>query len=305
MIPNVPMTRDLVLIGGGHTHALVLRKWGMSPLPGVRVTVINPGPTAPYSGMLPGFVGGHYSRDGLDIDLVQLARFAGARLIAARATALDPVARSITVDGRGSAVAFDVASVDIGITSDMPDLPGFDAHGFPAKPLGRFATAWDTYRDNASDPALAVIGGGVAGVELSMAMAHALRQKGHDPRVHLIDRGRILRELGGPARDRLLAALKEQGVSLVEDAEVVRVTADAVCLADGREIPSRFRLGRRAAAGLAGGNGSGLPQRVSQRRADTANLVPGCLRRGGLRRPFIRSPPQGRRVCRAASARAA
>ena len=81
MKQQIPLTRDLVLIGGGHTHALVLRSWGLNPLPGVRLTVINPGPTAPYSGMLPGFVAGHYTRDELDIDLVKLCRFAGARLI--------------------------------------------------------------------------------------------------------------------------------------------------------------------------------------------------------------------------------
>ena len=71
---NLPLTRDLVLVGGGHTHALVLRKWAMMPLAGVRVTLVNPGPDAPYSGMLPGFVAGHYGRGDLDIDLVRLAR---------------------------------------------------------------------------------------------------------------------------------------------------------------------------------------------------------------------------------------
>jgi hypothetical protein len=85
MHDQIPLTRDLVLIGGGHTHALVLRMWGMKPLPGVRLTVINPAPTAPYSGMLPGFVAGHYSKDDLDIDLIKLARFAGARVIVDKA----------------------------------------------------------------------------------------------------------------------------------------------------------------------------------------------------------------------------
>ena len=56
----LPLVQDLVLIGGGHAHALVLRMWGMNPLPGARLTVINPGPAAPYTGMLPGLIAGHY-----------------------------------------------------------------------------------------------------------------------------------------------------------------------------------------------------------------------------------------------------
>ncbi|MEM9031916.1 MAG: bifunctional NADH dehydrogenase FAD-containing subunit/selenide, water dikinase SelD, partial [Pseudomonadota bacterium] len=70
----IPLTRDLVLIGGGHAHALVLKRWGMNPVPGARLTLINPAPTAPYTGMLPGFVAGHYTRASLEIDLVRLAR---------------------------------------------------------------------------------------------------------------------------------------------------------------------------------------------------------------------------------------
>ena len=243
----VPLTRDLVLIGGGHTHALVLRKWGMAPLPGVRLTVINPGPTAPYSGMLPGFVAGHYSRDDLDIDLVRLCRFAGARIVVGRATALDPQARTITVAGRGD-IGYDVASVDIGITSDMPMLPGFAEHGIPAKPLGRFSAQWEAFRAETATPQVAVIGGGVAGAELAMAMAHALRQRGHEhPSVHLIDRGKVLGDFAPPARDRLLAALDDQGVVRVEGADVAEVTADAVHLADGRRIESGFTTGAAGA----------------------------------------------------------
>ncbi len=246
MTPTLPLTQDLVLIGGGHTHALVLRMWGMQALPGVRVTVINPGPTAPYSGMLPGFVAGHYSRADLDIDLVQLARFAGARIVVGAATAIDPVARTVTVPGRPP-IAYDVVSIDIGITSAMPDLPGFADHGVPAKPLGPFAARWDAYRAQASAPKVAIIGGGVAGAELAMAMAHALRARGTVPQVSLIDRGRVLDTFALTARRKLLAGLAAQGVTLIENATVAEVAADHVRLSDGRIIASDFTTGAAGA----------------------------------------------------------
>ena len=143
-IPPLPLTRDLVLVGGGHTHALLLRKWGMNPLPGARVTVINPGPTAPYSGMLPGYIAGHYDRWELDIDLVKLARFAGARVILGSVDGLDTDRQEIHVPGHPP-VGFDVASVNVGISSDMPAMPGFSEHAVPAKPLGPFAAKWAAY----------------------------------------------------------------------------------------------------------------------------------------------------------------
>ncbi|NBQ50789.1 MAG: bifunctional NADH dehydrogenase FAD-containing subunit/selenide, water dikinase SelD, partial [Marivivens sp.] len=244
MHDQIPLTRDLVLIGGGHTHALVLRMWGMNPLPGVRVTVINPAPTAPYSGMLPGFVAGHYSKDELDIDLIKLARFAGARVIVDKAIGIDLRARTISLKGRG-AIPYDIASIDIGITSEMPDLKGFAEHGIPAKPLDTFAARWDTYRKEAKKPRVAVLGGGVAGAELSMAMAHALRGKSAE--VRLIDRGTALSEFSETARSQLLKSLKEARVEVIENADVVEVTADAVVLKDGTRVPSTFTNGATGA----------------------------------------------------------
>ena len=241
---SLPLTRDLVLIGGGHTHALVLRSWGMNPLPGVRVTVINPGPTAPYSGMLPGFVAGHYTRDELDIDLVKLARFAGARIINGYAAGIDTDARLIEVDGRPP-IAYDVVSVDVGITSVMPDLPGFIAHAIPAKPLGVFATRWDAFRAQSEAPQIAIIGGGVAGAELAMAMAYALQNK--QPTVRLIESNRILTALGYKARQKMLAALAASNVEIIEDARVTEIFAEGVVLSDGRTIRSDFTTGAAGA----------------------------------------------------------
>jgi selenide,water dikinase len=242
----LPLTQDLVLIGGGHTHALVLRKWLMKPLPGVRLSLINPGPTAPYSGMLPGFVAGHYTRDQLDIDLVRLASAAQARLILGSVTGIDPGAGTIQIDTHPD-IGFDVASVDVGITSDMPALDGFGAHAIPAKPLGPFAAAWDAFRDQDGPATLAIIGGGVAGVELAMAMSHALKQRGRDAVVHLIDAGKALSALPAKSADRLRHALAAQNVTLLENVTITHLTHKTLHLADGRTITADFITGAAGA----------------------------------------------------------
>ena len=243
MHTQIPLTRDLVLIGGGHTHAIVLRKWGMAPLAGVRLTVINPGPTAPYSGMLPGFVAGHYTRNDLDIDLVRLCRFACARLILGAADGIDRTTKTVNVAGRPP-VAYDVLSIDVGITSAMPALDGFADFGTPAKPLGPFATNWDHYRTSATNPRVAVIGGGVAGAELAMAMRFALGASGA---VSLIDRGAVLKDLGAQAGAKIRGALNAQGVDIIEHADVVRVDATGVHLRNGQHIAAGFVTGAAGA----------------------------------------------------------
>lgn len=241
---TLPLTRDVVLIGGGHTHALVLRRWAMSPLPGARLTLINPGPTAPYSGMLPGHVAGHYERADLDIDLVRLAQFAGARLVLGAAESIDRAERTIRVSGRPP-VAYDIASIDIGITSNMPEMAGFADHAIPAKPLGPFAARWQAFLNGTGPARVAVIGAGIAGAELAMAMAHALR--GRVGAVTLIERGEALPGINAAARARLRSHLTGQGVVLRENAAILRVTDRGVDLASGESIDADFVTGAAGA----------------------------------------------------------
>lgn len=249
MQTDLPLTRDLVLIGGGHAHALVMRAWGMNPLPGARLTVINPGPTAPYTGMLPGHVAGHYTRDDLDIDLVRLSRFAGARFIDGAVDAIDAEARRLHIAGWGD-LEYDVASIDVGITAEMPEIPGFTDHGTGAKPLGTFAHRWRAFlsavTDGSRPPQVAVIGGGVAGAELAMAMAHAMRQAGKVPQVTVIEASDTLTGVGARTRAVLLAAMADLGVTLRTDARVARIGVDAVTLDGGETIAAAFTT---AAAG--------------------------------------------------------
>lgn len=244
--PLLPLTRDLVLVGGGHAHALALLRWAMRPLPGVRLTLVNPAPSAPYTGMLPGHIAGHYPLAALEMDLVQLARHAGARLVLDRAVGLDPAAGLVHLSDR-PAIAYDIASLDIGITSALPELPGFAEHAVAAKPLGGYAARWESFvaavRSAKALPEVVVIGAGVGGVELSLAMAHRLA--GHPgTRVSVLEAGpSALPGVGPGARARLLRQMAQQGVALHCNAKVVSITADAVLLDDGTKLPAGLVLG--------------------------------------------------------------
>ncbi len=120
---NTPVVKDLVLIGGGHAHVAVLRRFGMQPVPGLRLTLITRDLHTPYSGMLPGYVAGHYGYDDCLIDLGPLARFAGARLYHAEVQGLDLQRQLVEVAGRPP-VAYDLVSINTGSRPRLLDVPG-------------------------------------------------------------------------------------------------------------------------------------------------------------------------------------
>jgi selenide,water dikinase len=109
IMKRVPIFKDLVLVGGGHTHALVLRKWAMNPLPGVRITLISPQAMTPYSGMLPGLIAGHYSFEQTHIDLVKLSLCANIRFIQDSVTAIDVQSSTLALKNRPD-IEFDAVS---------------------------------------------------------------------------------------------------------------------------------------------------------------------------------------------------
>src|SRR5215831_2380160 len=117
-----PINQELVLVGGGHAHVHVLKSFGMRPAPGVRVTLVTRDVETPYSGMLPGYVAGHYRFEECHIDLGRLARFAGARLIRDEAVGLDRTRHAVLTRAHPP-IRYDLLSIDIGSTPRADEIP--------------------------------------------------------------------------------------------------------------------------------------------------------------------------------------
>ncbi len=175
-----PIVKDLVLVGGGHSHAIALRMFGMKPLPGVRLTLISDTSHTPYSGMLPGHVAGFYDFDECHIDLRRLAQFAQAQLYIDRAVGFD-LKNNKVLCANHPPVAFDLLSIDIGSTPTNVAVPGVAEYAIPAKPVPQFLKGWNQIvEDFAKNPqksiCLSIVGGGAGGVELAITMQQHLHQ---------------------------------------------------------------------------------------------------------------------------------
>ncbi len=166
---DAPALRDLVLLGGGHAHVSVLRKFAMKPEPGVRLTLISRELQTPYSGMLPGCIAGTYAPEEIHINLAPLSAFANARLIRAEVTGIDLQARQIQLQGRPP-LMFDLLSINTGAE---PAAPFADA--VTVKPISNFLPKWQRIKaDLRGGDHLAIVGAGAGGVELALAARSVL-----------------------------------------------------------------------------------------------------------------------------------
>jgi selenide,water dikinase len=199
---------DLVLLGAGHAHVEVLRRFARRPDPRLRLTLIAREPGTPYSGRLPALIRGECGPEAVHIDLGPLAAVAGARLVIAEATGIDLATRQVAVRDR-PAIRFDLLSIDIG---GMPAMPPGD--GIGVKPIGGLLAALTRLERALEDGArVALVGGGAAGTELALALAARFAGR---VRVTLVcDTAEPLFEAPPRARAVARAALADARVELV------------------------------------------------------------------------------------------
>jgi pyridine nucleotide-disulfide oxidoreductase family protein len=167
--------KRLLLAGGGHAHLQVLQAAAREPFAGATITLVTPFGGQFYSGMLPGFVAGHYRAEACTIPLPPLAAAARVQWIEGRIAALDAARRQATLaDGR--VLDYDLLSLDTGSAVDREAIPGAREHGLFLRPVEHFVQLVERLFDQAARRALdvAVVGGGAGGFEIALALAHRL-----------------------------------------------------------------------------------------------------------------------------------
>lgn len=230
--------KRLLLVGAGHAHLGVLADLARAPLPGVEVSLVTPYPRQIYSGMLPGWIAGHYRLDDCAIAVAPVAARAQAHCFLGQVVALDLDQRRATT-AHGEVHEFDWVSLDTGAVP-QPDLTQGAAYvGAALRPIETFIQAWGCVAQPFPHRALTVVGGGAAGVELVLAMAWRLAQQKISPTLQLIagQRG-VLAEFPQGVRRRVLRHLSHARVHVIQD-DVVALEG---CEGDTLRLASAQRL---------------------------------------------------------------
>ena len=235
--PSHPIEKTVILVGAGNAHLQFVKRWGMRPVRGVAVTLVNEATVIPYSAMVPAHIAGDYTWDEITIDLVRLCQSVGVRLVAEKVTNLDPAGRKVCFAARPP-LSYDVLALGVGSIPTAPPGNATCAHSLIMRPLAQLVPKLDDLDDNlkrAPQPFhFVVVGGGASGCELALAIHHRLGRHADFRMTLLQGNDRLLPQHPARAARAFLHALHEHGIAVRLNARVV-ASEDHCLRLDGGE----------------------------------------------------------------------
>ena len=229
----------LVLAGGGHTHALLLKALQKHPLP-CRLVLLSSTRYTPYSGMLPGVIAGVYQPEEAHIDLKVLAENSGSEFIEDEITTLAADSNELTTLG-GQTLKYDTLSINTGSTQQRV-IEGPDC--ISIKPVNRFLP-WlseglqerlKQFEQHSKTFNLVMVGGGAAGVEVAMALRERFRYS-TVLTVHIITSNGVVPGHSRAVRQLINNELGQKGIQVHADFQVTSVSDHCIHSLSGRQLP--------------------------------------------------------------------
>jgi len=202
----------LVLIGGGHTNVLLIKKWLMSPklIPEIPVSIISRDSYLVYSAMFPSVISKSISLEESLIDIKSLAKNAKISFIEEEVKDIDFNLKTIVLSNRPS-VDFSKLVLNYGSETKIPrefETLVKNRNAFPIKP---FLRAYDLIQqedifDSVKELPFVIVGSGLAAIEVS----YALRKRWRFRHLKLLcDSTKI--------NNKILKSLRNSNIELVDN----------------------------------------------------------------------------------------
>ncbi|MET7463733.1 FAD-dependent oxidoreductase [Nonomuraea sp. NPDC005501] len=225
-------THRIVVVGAGYTGMFsAIRLAHRTRRLDVKITLVNPSSRFVERLRMHQIAAGQELAEHRIPDLLAGT---GIAFVRGAATAIDPDARQITIDGAQS-LAYDTLVYALGSSTDAGTVPGADVHAFTLNSpqiAGRFAERLAEVAG--AGGTVTVCGGGLTGIEAATEIAES--QPGLN--VTLISLDEPAAMMGGKARAYLMRAIERLGITLKTGAKVIKVLPDAVELAGGELVHS-------------------------------------------------------------------
>lgn len=225
MTHHIAGTTNVVVLGGGYAGTLAANR--LQVRPDVNVTLVNPRPQFVERIRLHQFVAGTGSA------VVDYATMLNPKihLLIDQATQIEATMRRVRL-ASGSVLSYDYLIYAIGSTAAAPDVPGAAEFALRIAEFEHAVRLRERLDDVHPEAQVCVVGGGLTGIETAAELAQERRS------VSLLCGGVLGPSLSPQGRGSVARQLHRLGVTVVEDAIVTEVRADAVVLAGGRELPS-------------------------------------------------------------------
>jgi NADH dehydrogenase len=227
--------KEILILGAGYTGmgatmGLAGRLKGRDD---VHITLVNPQTRFTERLRLHQTASG---QDLADLQIPDLLAGTGVRFIQGWVTSIDADAQTVRIDDE-YALRYDTLVYALGSVADTDTVPGVDEFAYTLN-SAQDATALADHLDHLGNAAVVVAGGGLTGIESAAEIA----EHHPDADVVLLSRHEPGSMMGEKARARLHAGLARLGVQIRAGADIVKVMADGVALADGDVVPAEAVL---------------------------------------------------------------
>lgn len=230
------MSKELLLIGGGHAHMVTLANLEQFIAKGYGVTVIQPSIYHYYSGMGPGMLGGTYRPEEIRFATKELVESKGANFVEAKAYSIDPDKQVVTIENSDTVFPYDVLSCNAGSFIAGEFMHSEGSNVFSAKPIEKLKQAKETVLELVQKKVihLAVLGSGPSSVEIAGNLHQLCKENTTYPPVIQLFGGSSFMA-GRPARvsEACRRILLKKGVEIIEKGRVTEVVGEQITLENG------------------------------------------------------------------------